>query len=126
MLRACVRLLRPGGTIAYTTIETTPGLDRMRQREALRVGPPAVEARATTDVLMQQAGFGEVRVTDLTSGFLETARAWLREFKAHERDVKAVLGEASWEERQASRASIERGIANGLLRRVLVSGRVGD
>lgn len=124
MLRACSHLLRQGGTIAYTTIVTSPGLDRMQQREAVRVGPPAVEARAPTDELMQRAGFVEVRITDVTSGFLETARAWLREFKAHEPEVKAVLGEASLEERQASRASIAAGIDNGLLRRVLVSGRV--
>lgn len=72
---------------------------------------------------MQKAGFVDVRITDVTSGFLDTARAWIREFKAHESDVKAVLGEASWDDRQTSRASIASGIERGLLRRILVSGR---
>jgi hypothetical protein len=124
VLRACRHLLRPGGTIAYTTIVATPGLDQPQQREAIRVGPPAVEATAPNDVLMHKAGFVDVTVTDVTSVFLDTARAWLREFERHEADVKVILGEASWADRQASRASIASGIENGLLRRSLVSGRV--
>jgi hypothetical protein len=88
------------------------------------VGPPAVEATAPNDVLMDKAGFVDVNITDVTSAFLDTARAWLREFEHHEADVKAILGEASWADRQASRASIVSGIENGLLRRSLVSGRV--
>ncbi len=124
MLRACRRLLRQRGTIAYTTIVTSSGLDRKQYREALRVGPPAIEARASDDVLMQRAGFIDVRVTDVTSEFLDTARGWKGEFLRHGSAIKAILGEAGWEERQASQGEIITGIEDGLLRRILVSGRL--
>ena len=73
---------------------------------------------------MQKAGFIRVRITDVTSEFLHTACGWRSEFMRHESAVKAVLGETEWEERQASRARIIRGIEEGLLRRILVSGRL--
>ncbi|HET7483092.1 MAG TPA: hypothetical protein VFK89_09550 [Actinomycetota bacterium] len=124
MLRACRRLLRSGGSIAYTTIVAAAGLDDARRREAIRLGPPAVEATAPDDVLMERAGFVEIDVTDVTPSFLDTARAWSSEFSRHESGVKEVLGEPEWEERQGSRARIITGIRDGLLRRVLVSARV--
>lgn len=112
--------------MAYTTIVTPPGLDRARHQEAVRLGPPAVDASAPDDVLMQKAGLRDVRIIDVTSEFLDTARAWLTEFSRHESDVKATLGGAEWEDRQASRRQIVAGIETGLLRRVLVYGRVGS
>ncbi|MFN2593650.1 MAG: hypothetical protein ABR579_02030 [Actinomycetota bacterium] len=110
--------------MAYTTIVTSPGLDRSSRQKAIRLGPPAVDASAPDDVLMQKAGFTDVRIMDVTSDFLDTARAWLNAFLHYESDVKAILGEAEWEERQASRQQIVTGIEAELLRRVLVSGRV--
>jgi hypothetical protein len=110
--------------MAYTTIVTSSGLDCKHYREALRLGPPAVDARASDDVLLQKAGFVGVQITDVTLEFLGTARGWWGEFLRHESAVKALLGEAEWEERQASRAGIIRGIEDGLLRRILVSGRL--
>ncbi len=74
---------------------------------------------------MEEAGFGRVGIADATAEFLETARAWLTEFSRHESDVKGIIGEAEWEERQASRRQLLMGIEIGLLRRVLVNGRVG-
>lgn len=126
MLRACKRLLRRSGRIAYLTIVTAPGLDRAAYREAVRIGPPAVAARAPDDVLMRQARFVDVEITDVTTEFRSTARAWRTQFARHETDVKALIGEATWEERQASRADMLRGINEGLLRRVLVSGTAMD
>jgi hypothetical protein len=104
------------------TIITSPGLEGKRHREALRLGPPAVGARAPDEVLMQRSGFIRVQITDVTAEFLQTARSWRREFMRHESEFKVVLGEIEWEERQASRARIIKGIEEGLLRRILVSG----
>ena len=109
--------------MVYTTIVMSPGLDRAQHQEAVRLGPPAVDASAPDDVLMQKAGLTDVRIEDVTSDFLGTARAWLDEFSRHESDVKAILGEAEWDERQDSRQLIVTGIRTGLLRRVLVYGR---
>lgn len=82
-------------------------------------------ARAPDDVLMQKAHFVDIELTDVTSEFMITARSWHTQFSRHEADVKKVLGQARWEERQASRAELLRGVEEGLLRRLLVSGRAG-
>ncbi|HXK39695.1 MAG TPA: hypothetical protein VJ837_02600, partial [Candidatus Paceibacterota bacterium] len=105
--------------MAYTTIVASDGLSRAQHREAVRLGPPAVEAAAPDAVLMEKAGFGRIDITDVTSDFLATAIAWRREFSRHEVGVKTVVGEAEWEERQASRAEIIRGVEEHLLRRIL-------
>ena len=75
---------------------------------------------------MRKARFVDVEITDVTSEFQNTARAWSAQFTRHEADIKALIGEAAWEERQASRGDMLRGINDGLLRRVLVSGRAVD
>lgn len=89
------------------------------------MGPPAVAARAPDDVLMHQAHFEDIELTDVTSQFLSTARSWHERFARYEAEIKTVLGEARWEERQASRAELVRAVEEGLLRRLLVSGRAG-
>lgn len=123
MLRACRSLLRDGGRLAYLTIVTAPNLEPARYKHALRAGPSAVAARAPDDLLMQKANFADIAVDDVTAEFLVTARRWHNEFSRHEADVKATIGEAAWEERQSSRAQTVRAIEDGLLKRVLVSGR---
>ena len=80
-------------------------------------------AHAPEDELMKRAHFADVELTDLTSDFLITAQSWHAQYSRHEADVKQVLGQARWEERQASRAELLRGVEEGLLRRLLVSGR---
>ncbi len=80
-------------------------------------------ARAPDEVLMQKAHFADIEVSDLTSDFLITARSWHTQFSRHEADLKKVLGEARWEERQSSRAELLHAVEEGLLRRLLVSGR---
>ena len=110
--------------MAYTTIVTSPELDRAQHREAVRLGPSAVDSTAPDDVLMQKAGWADVRITDVTSGFLDTARSWLNQFSLFESDIKELLGEAEWEDRQTSRRQIVNGIEAGLLRRILVNGLV--
>lgn len=72
---------------------------------------------------MQKAHFADVEITDLTSEFLNTARSWHAEFARNETAVKKVIGEARWEDRQTSRSELIAGIQEGLLRRILVSGR---
>lgn len=70
---------------------------------------------------MKAARFSDVEVIDVTGDFLEVARAWQREFFHHERALRQVMGN-EWEERVADRADLIRGVEQGLLRRVLVTG----
>lgn len=72
---------------------------------------------------MTKARFVDIDITDVTSDFLITARAWQSSFSRHASAVKEAIGEKSWEERQASRAQLVRSVEDGLLRRLVVSGR---
>lgn len=58
----------------------------------------------------------------VTSSFLETARSWRSEFSRREVDIKQLIGEKEWEERQSNRIGLVRAIEKGSLRRLLVTG----
>ena len=124
MLRACWRVLRPGGRLAFYTIFVPPGLSQADQRRALRSGPPAVASgrRAHADLLLS-AGFTRPAETDLTADFLRTARAWYEGRERRATELRAAEGEASFAEGQADRRRQLRAIEAGLLRRSLFVAR---
>ncbi len=116
-------MLRPGGRLAYLSIVLAPGLSRSQRSEGTRLGPRAVAATAPDSSLVRSAGFEDVDVTDVTTEFLAAARSWQREYDRHADEVMQIIGEKEWEERQSNRAGLRRGIEEGLLQRVLVTGR---
>jgi hypothetical protein len=74
---------------------------------------------------MNAAGFTDVEVIDVTEAFLEVAGAWQSEFLRHERELREVIGD-EWEKRLSDRADMIRGVEQGLLRRVLVTGKAPE
>lgn len=76
MLRACRRILRPGGRIGFLTILVADGLSARQRRRTAAVGPPAPigpDGRS----LAERAGFVEIDVRDVTADYLASARARL-------------------------------------------------
>lgn len=122
MLRACRRLLRPGGRIAYFTIFTTPGLSKRDHRRAVRLGPRAVASRRGQAELLEAAGLVEVVETDVTAVFLETARRWVNYASKFEGDLRSTLGDTLFDEQQAARRAMIAAIEEGLLSRALFEG----
>jgi hypothetical protein len=116
-------MLKPMGRTAYLSIIVAPGLTKSAHRRAVRLGPRAIASTRPLDALMSSAGFVDVDVTDVTQDFLDTARGWNREFRRHERELRGILGHELDEIQSHCRARI-RGVREGLLRRVLVSGGV--
>jgi cyclopropane fatty-acyl-phospholipid synthase-like methyltransferase len=121
VLRACRRILKPGGRMALSTIVAAPGLSGPEHRRAVRLGPRATNSTRPIDTLVEAARFDAVEVTDVTSSFLETARAWHTEFAQHESELRDIIG-PTWDERQKERGEIIQAIEEGLLLRLLVSG----
>ncbi len=107
--------------MAFLTIIVSPGLSKWDHRIAVRLGPRAIASTRPLDVLMNAAGFTGVEEIDATESFLEVARAWQAEFLSHERELREVIGD-EWEERVSDRADMIRGVEQGLLRRVFVTG----
>lgn len=108
--------------MAFLTIIAAPGLSRSEHRRAVRLGPRATDSTRPIEALMEAARFDALDVTDVTSSFLETARAWRAEFAAHESELRAIIG-STWDERQRERGEMIGAIEEGLLQRLLVSGR---
>jgi hypothetical protein len=121
VLRACRRLLRPGGRTAYFTIFATPGLSKSDHRRAVRLGPRAVGSRQGQAELLEAAGFTSIRVIDVTEGFLQTARAWLRHTAELDVELRSTIGDAV-DEQQAARKAMITGVEERLLSRALFVG----
>jgi len=122
VLRACKRLLRPGGRIAYFTIFTTPGLSKRAHRRAVRLGPRAVASRREHAELLEAAGLVKVVATDVTTDFLETARRWVNYASKFEGDLRSTLGDTLFDEQQTDRRAMIAAIEEGLLSRALFEG----
>ena len=123
MLRACRRLLRPAGKIAFYTIFIPSGLSEAAYRRAARAGPSAVTSRRRQQVdLLRSAGFNAVRETDVTEAFLRATRAWYEARARYAGQLSQAEGEASFHERQRDYRLQARAIEAGLLRRALFVG----
>jgi hypothetical protein len=121
VLRALNRLLRPGGRIAFTTIEVAPGLTEAARRRAQRDGPRAVGTSSTYERLLASAGFVDIDVVDVTASFIETARAWIDLRAEHADELEPLEAPGSFETRQADHRAQLAATEEGLLRRSLIS-----
>jgi len=121
VLRACRRLLRPGGRIAFTTISVTSGLGPREHRRAVRAGPWHVTSRRPYRELMAQAGFRDVCEQDVTAAYAATQQAWCDAEQAHADDLRLLLGDEAFAAAQFERRLTRTAIADGLLGRSVIS-----
>ena len=119
MLRACRRILVPGGRTAFFTILTSPGLSRRDRQRAIRLGPRAVASNRVQSELVTAAGFVEVDEIDFTDEFLETVRRWLRFSRELETALRRTLGDDAFDQQLSDRTDMVVAIEAGLLRRSL-------
>jgi hypothetical protein len=123
VLRACWRVLRPGGRTAFFTIHPAAGLTVGQRRRASRDGPPAVAAARPHRQLLEAAGFTQVTETDCTAEFAAASRSWIHQWEANHAEIVALLGEPAVVERQAERRAQLRATEDGILARSLFTAR---
>jgi hypothetical protein len=121
VLRACRRLLRPGGRTGFLTIHPAPDLTAPQRRRASRTGPVAVATRRPHRHLLGSAGFIGIEERDFTEEFAATTRAWMEQWDAHRADLVALLGSTVVDDRQRERRAQLRAIEDGILCRSLFS-----
>ena len=121
VLRACRRLLRPGGRVAFTTIWVAPGLAPAAHRRAVRAGPWHVGSRRPYVDLLAQAGFVDVVEHDATDAYAATQQAWCDAEVAHADELRRLLGDEGFAAAQGERRRTRAAIADGLLGRSLLA-----
>ena len=119
MLRACRRLLKPGGRSAFFTIFVPRGLSKRDQRRAVDLGPRAVSSDREQAELVRAAGFVQVEEVDFTPEFHETARRWLRFSREFEPALRESLGDETFDQQSADRKGMVAAIEERLLARAL-------
>ena len=125
VLRACRRLLRRGGRMAFLTIMSASNLTPSQRRQAVQAGPPAVLARQDHGSLLRTAGFNDIEERDVTAGYLTTVRDWFDQSSTLEKELRTVVGDVVFEDRQRDRQLQISAIEGGLLRRSLFVAAIG-
>lgn len=123
VLRACRRLLRPGGRLGFYTIYIPPGLTDDAYRQAVQAGPDAVASRRDHLPLLRSAGFADISETDVTAEFLRVARTYLEARRRHADELRRSEGEAEFDRMQGERRDRIAAIEAGLIRRSLFIAR---
>jgi SAM-dependent methyltransferase len=121
VLRACRRVLKPGGTISFAVIAIADGLPEDEFDRAVEAGPPNVDAGPGYRDLLAAAGFEGIELTEASDEFLATSAAWVREWDAESLELERLVGIEDFAERQASRRQSIAATKEGLLRRHLIS-----
>jgi hypothetical protein len=119
VLRACRRILRPEGRLAFTVIELTPGLSPAQRRAAGSLAPRAVGTRRPYGAMLESAGFGDIGWRDVTADYLATVHAWLAASEPRFDELVAVDGEAVVLDRFDRWRAAITGVEGGLLRRTM-------
>ena len=121
MLRACARLLRPSGRLAFFTIEIAADLSPEQHRLAKAAGPPVAAGPDIAEQL-RRARLVDVIAEDRTADYLETARAWLAARVRHRDEIRPV-DPAGYDNRVADGTKAIPMIEQGLLKRFLYVAR---
>lgn len=121
MLRACHRVLRPGGVLCFAVIAHADGLTADQIATAAAAGPDHADVVGGYPSVLVAAGFHDVDVADVTDAYLETLAAWAREWDAEAVALTRIVGADDFAERQTNRRRAIEAARQGLLRRHVVT-----
>lgn len=123
MLRATWSVLKPGAPNCFYVITNAESLtDAGRKRLAEREGNDHVESPVPYDVLMRQAGFVDIQLTDVTTPYIETVIGWRRAWEDDADAFIELVGEEEFLRRIHNRDLDIANAEDGLMRRYRVYG----
>ena len=123
VLRACHRVLKPGGRIAYYTIYVAPDLSAPDYRRIMKFWPSASVGRRSLSEMLESAGFTDVHETDVTRQYGVTSRAWVEGRRRRYDKLAQAMGEEALNGKIEEGESILALIKDGLLKRSLLTAR---
>jgi len=122
-MRATRSVLKSGAANCFYVITTADDLTNTdRERLAQRDGNEHVESLVPYDMLMEEAGFVDVELADVTSQYLKTLKGWKGEWEADADAFTELFGEEEFARRLRNRNLDIASTADGLLRRYRVYG----
>ena len=115
MLRAVHQVLRPGAPFCYFVIaNNSPLTDADRALLAQRQGNDYVETPAPYDRMMEEAGYVDVELLDVTPQYAETTIKWKRAWEEDAESFIQLVGEDEYlrkiHDRELDLAFIEQGL----------------
>ena len=123
VLRACRQVLRPGGRLAFLSIQPSPGLAPDERRKANKLGPTAVAVPTSYPSLLVTAGFDDAVATDVTAEYRATQQRWIDATERQRPGIVAAIGEPEYADRVLRRRGTLDAIDAGLLARFLYTAR---
>ena len=123
MLRATHTVLKTGGRNCFYVIYSKENMtDSERRRLERREGNEHVESPLPYERLMAEAGFVDVEVADCTPEYIDTIKAWKREWEGDADAFIDLLGEEEFSQKIRNRILDISNAEDGLTRRTRVFG----
>ena len=119
VLRACRRVVRPGGIMVFSVILIAPDLSAADYARAVAGGPSFVETAVAYPTMLRRAGWEITDHLDLTGAFLASVGRMLQLEEARAEEIEEVMGETRTAEQFARRRASLHALERGLLRREL-------
>ncbi len=119
VLKACGRVVRPGGKMVFSVILVSPDLSAADYEQAVAGGPSFVETAVSYPTMLRQAGWEITDHVDLTAAFLASVGRLLQLEEARAEEIEEVMGATRAAEQFARRRASLRALERGLLRREL-------
>ena len=119
VLKACRRVVRPGGKMVFSVILVSPELSAADYEQAVAGGPAFVETAVSYPTMLRRAGWEITHHVDLTPAFLLSVGRMLQLEEARAEEIEQVMGETRAAEQFARRRASLHALERGLLRREL-------
>lgn len=116
MLRACKRVVVPGGPIVFDVVSVS---DRVEDRSDLADDYGFVATDVPYVDLLAEVGFTGIGMMDTTAGYMTVARRWLAAARELEPELRSAMGDAVFEDKLASREGSFSLLETGELGRTL-------
>lgn len=119
-----VRVLKPGGIASFLTITYPPTLAASELVRAVELGSEEGVAGPGYEVLMNNAGFIDIEVVDVTAQYLDTLEAFTMAWIDEADGIAGLMGQEDFDERMQRRRNSIIAVNEGLHVRHWVTGRV--